>query len=483
MKKYIIPILGILLLWGCNKSDEFLDTDDSFSNPKTGESDESPDTDDLNYIKLSNLRTYVFAGQSNPVEEQLLLNTTENSSVEFKFESVFIPEGDIIEDGNYSFEKPMAAKSGDNTVLFFNRTLKGGKGKNHASGWCFSNTVSEEWTPVVEAGKYAPYGYDKDGAIAFGVSDEKFYFASKGLMFADANVSDWSHYPEALQWSSRDLSHLNSDIGGEVLPNILDTKFGLMMLTESYSETDDILVIAEIKYDTLDMDGEIPIYGTTPMDTIWAYMPIQNPKVPSLIVSTDKGFSWNDYVISANDTLHLHKGVSFSIKDGDYEGSIINMGYDLNNRTLHQAVYRYNIGDEIVDTLHFEYHVTNIKNDMPQGLSTSEIILNPVTKRIELVEGFTNKLVLWSIGIDDLFNGSSDWTRECELINRGDRYAEFADTNPIGSVIDIEKGVQILYLSMGAKSPSRKAIYSLTRDLDTPALANWLLSTRVAGEN
>lgn len=482
MKKYFIILLGALILFGCNKEDIILDVDDTFSTPDTGDTGSDPDTDDPNYVKLNNLRTYVFAGQSNPVEENLLLASDENASMEYKFESVFIPEGDVVEKENYSFETPMAVKSGENSVLFFNRSING-KGSNLASGWCLTELSNLGWSPVVETRKYAPYGYEKNGATAVGLSDSKVYFVSKGVLYADAGANNWSHFPEALQWSSRDLSDMNLDIGGNILPTTLDTKFGLMLQTESYVETIEELVIAEIKYDTLDMDGEIPIYGTTPVDTVWAYAPFQLARVPSLVISSDNGASWNDYVISANDTLHLHKCNSLYINSGMYEGSIITVGYDLNKKTLNQSIYKYEIGDAVEDTLSYESHVTNIGNDMPLGLSTPELIYNPVTNRIEMIEGFTNKLIIWSIGIDDLFSGSSDWTRECELLNRGDRYAEFADTYPVGSVVDEANGVQILYLSMGAKSPSRKAIYSLTRDLDTPALANWLSNTRAAGGN
>lgn len=483
MKRIYIFLLAALTIWSCDKSDNLLGGDDSFTHPDTDQSGVPSDTDDPNYIKLRDYRTYVFAGATN-LNEESMLTAAAAAPVKYSFEPVFIPEGDVVDKGNYSMEKPMALRAGNESVLFFKRSLNGSSNTNLASGWCVSSRPdgATEWSAITEIRKFAPYGYSKGGAFAVGVSSNQVYCATKGVLLSDGGTDNWLHYPEALQWSQRNLSAFNPDIGGDVLPNVMDTDFGLMMMTESYATTIQELVIAEIKYDTLDMDGSIPIYGTTPVDTVFAYTSVQEPNVASLVVSSDGGQSWTDYPYQVNDTLHLLAGTSLSVKQGAYRGSIINVGYDLTKRRLNQCVYRYNDADDIADTLVFQSHATNITNDSPIGLSTPELIYNPVTGKIELIEAFTNQLIVWSIGLDEIFAGNSSWTKECILLHRGVRYADFADTYAVGSIIDEINGVQEIYLSMGAKNPSRKAIYRLTRDLNTPQLANWISTARVSGK-
>ncbi|TKG95092.1 hypothetical protein EYV94_10280 [Puteibacter caeruleilacunae] len=477
MKNYIV-ILSLLVLWGCDKGDALQDIDQSFSDPDTAQSGDGSDTDDAEYNRLVNYRTYVFAGNSNTGEEHVL-SAGADASVKYGLDEVFLPDGDVVEKENYSLQSPMAVELNGITTLFFNRSLNGKTGTNSASGWCYSTLENNTWGKVTEVRKYAPYGYEKDGVAALGATAQEILWASKGVMISTDSHS-WDHKPEALAWDSRDLSDFDASIGGDISNNMEESEFGLMMMSESFVEVQQVLSIGEIKYDTLDMDGDIPIYGTTPVDTVWVYSPVQKPRVPSVIISEDNGTTWNDYDIAANDTMFMVGGTFMVMPEGEYAGNIVSVGYDINKKSMNQATYTYDDAADLEAGLPFQFTETNITNNTPIGLSAPELIYNPVTQRVELIEAFNHQLVLWSIAPADLFAGSAEWTQECTLLFRGERYADFADVHAFGSIVDANEGVQRIYLSMGAKSPSRKAIYCLTRDLNTADLSSWITNVRAA---
>lgn len=468
-------VAAVLAMGSCSKGLDEIDPDNEFGNIDDVDPT-NPDVDDPKFNAIVNLRTFAFAGVENESEEELIRKGLDNDQVVYEVQPYLLPEGDYVEDNNYSFERPYAMSTTEGNMLFFHRT-KDGRATNISSGYCYVREENGGMSQITETAKYAPYGYEMNNKeVAFGNLQGGVFFANKGILSSSDGSESWQHNPEGLLWSSRDLSDYNPAMGGGVLPQIVESPFGMMMATESHVRTVQELVIQEILYDTLDMDGAIPIYDySTPVDTVWGYTPIHLPEPASLIYSEDMGNSWVDMPFRSNDTLHSFKGSIFTTAEGD----ILHMGYSFDRQTLVQSVFRADSGQQIADTLTFASATTNISNDTPIAVSNPEIFFNPVTQRVELIEVFNHKLVLWSIDKQQLLSGSADWTYECELSVRGSRYADYAPQFGIGSLIDETNGVQNIYVSWGGKSPSAKAIYVIKRDLDTPALAAWLTQNRI----
>lgn len=156
------------------------------------------------------------------------------------------------------------------------------------------------------------------------------------------------------------------------------------------------------------------------------------------------------------------------------------------------------------ESLSLEPYSTNIKASDVRALSgnggfgpwsqdTVDISYNPVTQRIEAVvtnrsgggEGQTKDhshmtLNLWSIDPADLLTGSSNWRYEGTLLaKRGVTPIPLENglhpdgMHPGGAVIDLERGVQHIYVYLGfTEGPA--GIFQITRTLDTPALRSWL---------
>jgi hypothetical protein len=119
-------------------------------------------------------------------------------------------------------------------------------------------------------------------------------------------------------------------------------------------------------------------------------------------------------------------------------------------------------------------------------MDTPDIDFNPVTGRIEVARSFREELLvdLWSIDPEDW--ESAEWRYEGVLFakKRSEGGKEFYKTadgfHPAGGVIDVEKGVQHIFIYTGhPNGPSGS--FRLTRTLDTPKLVEFLQQNSTTG--
>ena len=134
-------------------------------------------------------------------------------------------------------------------------------------------------------------------------------------------------------------------------------------------------------------------------------------------------------------------------------------------------------------------------NITPGERDTTDIQYNPVSKRLEAV--VTNRIGggpghendncmtinLWSISPADLRVGRGEWRFDGTLLRsegrEHQRYRGLAETgrdgmHPGGTVIDVEKGVQYIYIYLGFfEGPA--GVFQVKRTLDTDALRAYLL--------
>ena len=123
----------------------------------------------------------------------------------------------------------------------------------------------------------------------------------------------------------------------------------------------------------------------------------------------------------------------------------------------------------------------------PWSQDTAALDFNPVSGRIEAVctnrcgggEGREHQrmqmtLNLWSIDPADFTRGRSQWRFEGTLLTHAGTMATGTDgMHPGGAVIDVDNGVQRVYVYLGLHlGPA--GIFSITRSLDTPSLSKWL---------
>ena len=483
MKKLLFAILFTgLLITGCDKSDATKVIDENFATPDTLGDGFNPNGDDV--LLLQGYRNYVFAGFANK-QEEFLLTSGKDANVKFDLSPVLIPEGEIVDFENASFENPIVVELNGQSHILFNRSVDG-RAYNDFSGWCLAPIIDGVIGDITEIRKYAPYGRNEMSRFAYGVVENELFISNKGMLKGD--ITSWMHYPYAtFSWSNRDVSNYFEDIGGGAVSKIYDTKFGPLSFSESYAEQEYRTEIGSFIYEVIDFKGGLPVYGDI-IDTTFIEVAYKMPRAGSLLFTDDDGQTWNDIEWLAQDTVDMLSHSVLCIDGGDYDGSIIQIGYSQDGKSMNQAVYQYADVD-VIDVANDSTSITfvgantNITNEIAGARSVNEIILNPVTNRVELIETFTSKIIIWSIGVDEIFNGSAEWTKELELLNRGDVYSIYSSPYSLGSVIDEENGVQHLYLSLGGATPSRKAIYKLSRDLDTPALKAWIESTRDAGKD
>ncbi len=160
-----------------------------------------------------------------------------------------------------------------------------------------------------------------------------------------------------------------------------------------------------------------------------------------------------------------------------HEGDIFILGRDERTRTSYQQI-RVSAGRPV------DVRRANIRHTTT--LDTPDIDFNPVTGRFEVARSFREELLvdLWSIDPEDW--ESAEWRYEGVLFarKRSEGGKEFYRTSdgfhPAGGVIDVEKGVQHIFIYTGhPNGPSGS--FRLTRTLDTPKLVEFLQQNSTTG--
>jgi hypothetical protein len=194
----------------------------------------------------------------------------------------------------------------------------------------------------------------------------------------------------------------------------------------------------------------------------------QNVETGSVFRSDD-GTGWEDTFWSVEGAAPVNcPGPSTLILD---DGSILMVSS--NGRNMVQYFYGYLPGETYGD---IEFRVDTI-TDIATSLSAYDVpdlILNPVSGRIELTESNPAAMLLWSIDPAELAGGSAAWRFETILLKRDG----VSSMHPAGSVMDTENQLQHYFLYIGGVYPDRNCIFSLSRSLDTDALTTWINETR-----
>jgi hypothetical protein len=340
---------------------------------------------------------------------------------------VIIPEGENYTPGNYSFGYPVAAMVDSTIVLSTQRKLVPGQiDDNSGKGqFCIiSDNYGKDWGDFTELQQLQPYGYAVGELSCIGTFDNKFIQKAFGVLVSEDKGDTWLSSARAFKYALQDWESY-----GYNTPQIINhPEFGLIFFTGTNESQNSI----------------------------------------SIFVSIDNGLSWKD-------TLTNHTGVdeiscispSAMLFD---DGSILIVASDGINMV--QYFYKYEAGDTYMD-ITFEVEV--IENIHNSTGDFADLILNPVNGRIEMIEGNSLVLRLWSISPDEIVQGSTNWTKECILL---ERQSGLAPMHPAGSVVDEENGVQRIFIYIGGEYPDRNCIFQIIRSLNTNDLSSLITSFR-----
>ncbi len=339
---------------------------------------------------------------------------------------VVVPEGEGFVPGSYNFGWPVAAMSGNTIIVSTQRKLlpgqpddKSGKGQL----LIISGDKGKSWAAPVEVQTLQPYGYRVGSQSCIGVAVEKIIQKGSGTLITDNQGENWSPYPRAFKFASQEAYGNNG-------PRIhLHPSFGLIFLT-----------------------------GNTPT--------IDRGSV----FRSDDGTEWEDDFWNIEGGAGVVcRGPSALVLD---DGSILMLAS--NGNRMVQYLYRYTSGDTYAD---IQFTADTIKgiNTSRSAYDVPDLILNPATGRIEMLESNPTNLLLWSINKNDLLGGSISWELEGTLLSR-----EGIDSmHPAGSVVDTDNQVQHIFLYIGGAYPDRNCIFHLSRTLDTGSLSEWINNYRL----
>jgi len=416
----IIPslILCICLagLMSCTEDDLLLPSDSTYMgllpvDPPSFENKAFSDYIANRYLKI------------NGLENRLLFLA--DSLGMMKLADVLLPEGENFRSGSYNFGWPVAAMEGSTIIVSTQRKLIPGQmDDNSGKGQLLinSNDAGENWEIPVEVQNLQPYGYRVGSLSCMGSIQGKIIQKGNGTMISENKGENWSPFPRAFKSASREEY-------GPTSPRIHNhPAFGLIFFT-----------------------------GTGPSaDT-------------GSIFQSDQGILWEDSFWGAEGTGFITcPGPSTLVLD---DGSILMVSS--NGRQMVQYLYRYTAGDTF-DGIRFTVDTIDAINTSLSANDVPDLILNPVSGKIELLESNPAALLLWSIDPSDLVGGSSDWEPETVLMKR----TGISSMHPAGTVVDTENQLQHIFLYMGGEYPDRNSIYRLSRKLDTESLSGWINEQR-----
>jgi hypothetical protein len=340
---------------------------------------------------------------------------------------VVVPEGGDVSPGSYNFGWPVGAMSENTIIISTQRKLlpgqtddKSGKGQLLV----ISNDAGMSWNAPIEVQNLQPYGYRVGSQSCLGSVNGVFIQKGSGTLISESLGENWAPYPRAFKFATQESYGSNG-------PRIhLHPAFGLIFLT-----------------------------GTD-----------QNVETGSVFRSDD-GTDWEDTFWSVGGGAPVNcPGPSALILE---DGSILMVSS--NGRNMVQYYYSYSSGDTYGDIQFRVDTITEIITSL-SAYDVPDLILNPVSGRIELTESNPAAMLLWSIDPSELAGGSTAWEFETILLKRDG----ISSMHPAGSVVDSEKQLHHYFLYMGGAYPDRNCIFSLSRSLDTDALTTWINDTRAS---
>ncbi len=367
---------------------------------------------------------------------------------------VILPEGDNVIDDNIHFGWPVAAMVDDSIVVYTRRKLGHGLPDNAGSGFFYVRSADggKTWSGMHDLNPLMPYGTIPGGMSVIGsTSSGRMVIKFRGTLISDDGGANWTHYPNAFAgMSSADVAHFG--------PTMIEHPvFGLMMFNGRADDADR----AYIRYSQDE--------GEHWQETTWNTGP-SLPKEPAAV-------TWDGNILLISREFNTDFGFA---PNGYY--------------TLTQHLYRYKEGDTPAD-IKFETIRTNIPGNPSSGAwahDTADVIFNPITGRIELLDSHRrggagvntgtepglalSTLNLWSIDPQYLLDGSNNWQYETTLLERDDFWNmnHLDGLHPGGSVVDLEHGVQHIFIYAGGGNNSdtpENGIFRITRSLRTDSLA------------
>ena len=339
---------------------------------------------------------------------------------------VLVPEGEDFKSGSYNFGWPVAAMNGSSIIVSTQRKLlpgqtddKSGKGQLLIT----SDDAGETWSKPVEVQNLQPYGYRVGDLSCIGNFEGNIIQKGNGTMITEDKGANWKPFPRAFKYVTQEAYGPNG-------PRIHNhPAFGLIFVT-----------------------GTSASIGT------------------GSVIRSDNGVLWedSDWGIEGDDPVNCPGPSSLVLEDG----SILMVSS--NGLQMVQYLYKYKAGDTYDGIL----FTADILFDISTSLSANDVpnlIYNPVSGKIEMMESNPGALILWSIDPKDLMEGSIDWELETVLMKR----TGISSMHPAGSVVDLDKQLQHIFLYMGGEYPDRNCIYKLSRSLDTKSLASWINEQRI----
>lgn len=410
------------------------------------------------------------------VDEQRRVRALAEANV-MELAPVVVPYGEGLHGSNWFFGWPVAAGDGDVIVVVFQRSPYHYRGSNaYRDPDKFTSTAvmvrsedgGQSWSDQVDLRQFAT---TKASVVPGGMRALKLlhdgrlvYIGDIGVLISDDLGKSWTHHPDAFQTARPE--GLNSNIGPTIIEH---PTLGLLLPAHAWR-------------------GEI-------LDEMWFWQ------------SQDGGISWHRTETPLRTPSRFVEPAGLHIN-----GRLVLIGRSHDPATLEPdtRTFRYAQAVSKENSLELDTSFTNIRTshlgEKLIGLvderksrafgfwsqDTVDIILNPMTKRIEVVA--TNRtgrggphvddisrqsLNLWSIDPADLLAGSSEWRFEGTLIERPTLEAPkfFDGMHPASSVVDEVKGVQHLVIYCGYYAgPS--GVFRITRSLNTPLLQKHLHQVR-----
>jgi len=392
---------------------------------------------------------------------------------------VVVPHGADLFGSNWALRHPVAAGHGQEMMVVFVRSPYHDAGAptdrrpdHHTSNHVMvrSSDGGKTWSsqadlrtffdapnPTRIAGMHALHRFD-DGRYL--------YISGAGAMTSDDFGQTWYHQPGAFGTA------LPAGVGGANFgPTIVEhPDLGLVAISHAWG-----------------INGQI-------LDELWLW------------TSRDGGRTWQRHQRAV--ATPAKKNVEPAlVRIGD-ELAFVARSHDTASYEPVTDTFRYSQGVIDPDSLEITTTFTNIRTsnasqELAQPLAgqgyaaskaaafgywsqdTAEVIFNPITGRVEAVvvnrTGRANEhtddltrqsLSLWSIAPDDLLAGDGDWRYEGTLLERHMIDApQFVDgMHPAGSIVDVENGVQHLFIYAGYYT-GPAGIFKVTRSLRTGELA------------
>lgn len=303
--------------------------------------------------------------------------------------------------------------------------------------------------------KYAPYGNTMLNSYPIMGKTEtgKIVVKSNGLLISDGEFDNWVHYPHAFD------SLLDKDYEEHGPVITYSSIFGLFFGTGQYFEQKiDKIIDNKGAIIAIDVDNGV---AKEVIDS-W---------VPQIL-------KYGSYI----DIEELSTPVFYSVEHSDLSdniGDIISFG--ISSDKVYQFVYNYKPGDTY-DSIKFDIALTNIEGSLNRH-SPVGINYNPVTKKFEIIHSSPYYLEIYSKSPEEVLSnelnkyGEAEWKLEALLLNR-DVTVRGQGMHPVGNIIDVENGVQKIYIFAGDEYPGRAGIFEITRLLDTEVLSEFIATRR-----